>query len=120
MTLPERLRDLANALPSDHSAVTFTRADLLALADCGDEVVPTSPIGDLTVDEVAKQMKRAPSTVRGWLIANELRGYKLNRREWRVPRSALRDYVERQATASVGFPTGADVDIAAWRKVRGI
>ncbi len=34
MTIQERLRQLASALPSDDSAVTITRVDLLALLDC--------------------------------------------------------------------------------------
>ena len=33
MTLHERLRKLASALPSDRSAITITRADLLALLE---------------------------------------------------------------------------------------
>ena len=55
---------------------------------------------DLTVEEVAEEMLKAPSTVRGWLISGALRGYKFNNREWRVTRSALRDYMVRQAATS--------------------
>ena len=60
-------------------------------------------------------MNRASSTVRGWLIAGMLRGYKLNNRDWRVPRAALREYLEAQATQSSETP--GEVDITAWRKV---
>ena len=38
--------------------------------------------------------------MRGWLISGALRGYKFNNREWRVTRSALRDYIARQAATS--------------------
>ena len=52
MTLEERQRQLASALPSDHSAVTITRVDLVALleSDSGDPGVGSTR--DLTVDEV--------------------------------------------------------------------
>jgi excisionase family DNA binding protein len=94
MTLRARLRLLASALPSNDSAVTLTRADLLSLAADADEATPSA--GDLTVTDVAEEVGRASSTVRGWLIAGALRGYKLNSRDWRVPRSALCEYVNAQ------------------------
>ena len=94
MTALDRLRQLASALHSDDSAVTFTRAGLMALLDedgVGGVIATSSQDAqELTVDEVAEQMRKAPSTLRGWLISGDLRGYKLNNREWRVPRSARR------------------------------
>ena len=116
MTLEAHLRQLASALPSDHSAVTITRADLVALleGDSGDPGVGSPR--DLTVEEVADQTSRAPSTVRGWLISGALPGYKLNDRDWRVPCAALREYLEAQATQAGESP--GEVDITAWRKVR--
>jgi excisionase family DNA binding protein len=94
MHLYERLR-----LPSDASAVTLTRADLMALLEDSDaEPRPVNVLADLRVQEVAHSIGRSPSTVRGWLGDGSLRGYKLNRREWRVPRSALRDYLDQQRT----------------------
>ncbi len=117
MTIQERLRQLASALPSNNSAVTLTRADLLALAADAGEAVPSS--GDLTVDEIAEEMGRASSTVRGWLIAGSLRGYKLNSRDWRVPRSALKEYVNAQEGATAYTEAKYNgVDISDWRKVR--
>lgn len=118
MTLHERLRQLATALPSDSAAVTLTRADLLSLVDGAEE--PVGPSGDLTVDDVAKEARRAPSTVRGWLNSGELKGYKLNHRDWRITRHALRDYLHRQARTTVASDQDRGVDISAWRKAQGI
>ena len=81
-----------------------------------------SPSGgrDLTVEEVAEETGRAPSTVRGWLIEGDLRGYKLNGRSWRVPRSALRQYLDAQAARPASLPAADTdpVDISAWRTVQ--
>jgi hypothetical protein len=40
MNLPDRLRQLADALPSDASAVTLTRADLVALVESAEAPSP--------------------------------------------------------------------------------
>ena len=89
MTLHDRLRQLASALPSDDSAVTITRADLVALLERDSRETEVGSTRDLTVEEVADETSRAPSTVRGWLMSGALRGYKFNNRDWRVPRAAL-------------------------------
>lgn len=116
MTLSERLRALAEALPSDASSVTLTRADLLTLAE-GSGDAPLA-VRDLTVEEVAQEVQRAASTVRGWLIAGKLRGYKLNGRDWRVPRAALRAYLDAQTRApEKATPSRATANITAWRNV---
>jgi excisionase family DNA binding protein len=121
----ERLRQLVSALPSDTSSITLTRRDLVGLLE-GDDVGPSPDtfVADLRVEEVADVVGRSPSTVRGWLIAGSLRGYKLNRRDWRVPRSALRDYLDGQMAGSAGPATDSseyqDVDIGAWRDLRGL
>ena len=75
---------------------------------------------DLTVKEVAKETDRAPSTVRDWLLSGALRGYKFNDRDWRVPRAALEEYLDAQSKPTSATPrdTG-DVDIRAWRRIRG-
>lgn len=114
-TTADRLRQLAAALPSDRAAVTLTRSDLLALVDAREE--GAAPGRDLTVEEVATEVGRAPVTVRGWLVAGALRGYKLNHRDWRVPRSALREYLDAQRRPNDPTPDG-DVDLGAWRTVR--
>ena len=72
------------------------------------------------MEEVADETSRAPSTVRGWLISRALRGYKFNNRDWRVPRAALCEYLEGQLIEASEIPPDVgEVDIAAWRKVRG-
>ncbi len=120
MTLKERLRRLASALPSDDSAVTITRADIVALLEDDGRETEVGSTRDLTVEEVAKETGRAPSTVRDWLISEALCGYKLNGRDWRVPRAALEEYLDAQSKPTSATPrdTG-DVDIRAWRRIRG-
>ena len=117
MTLRDRLRQLASALPSDDAAVSFTRSDLLALLD--EDGISAAPARDLSVEEVAEETRRAPSTVRGWLISGALIGFKLNQRDWRIPQSALRNYLKAQTETSDPPRETGEVDIAAWRKVHG-
>ena len=120
MTLKERLRQLASALPSDASAVTITRADIVALLEDDGRGTEVASTRDLTVEEVAKETGRAPSTVRDWLISGALCGYKLNGRDWRVARSALRQYLDAQSTHATETPGEVGkADITAWRRVRG-
>ena len=115
MNPSERIRLLVAALPSDDSSVTFTGADLAGLmveleGDSGPEATR-----DLTVSEVAAETQRAESTVRGWLISKQLRGYKLNGRDWRVTRAALPEFLEAQSKEPERESDGL-VDIAAWRR----
>lgn len=122
MTVQERLRQLISILPSDESTVAFTRADLVRMLD-GEEETIAALDRDLSVEEVAEKVGRAVSTVRTWLIAGDLRGYKLNGKSWRIPQSALRAYLDAQTTvnAPVQDPQDdeddEDVDISAWRKI---
>ena len=117
MTLHERLRQLALALPSDDASVTITRAALLALVE--EDGAPEAPVRDLTVEEVAEETGRAASTVRGWLLAGVLRGYKLNGRDWRIPHPALREYVSNQTERYESPSDAGGVDITAWRREVG-
>ena len=116
VTLEDRLRQLAAALPSDDSAILITRSDLVALLKDAALVEPTH---DLTVEEVARETGRAASTVRGWLLDGGLRGYKLNRRDWRIPWPALREYLSTQGGMRTPPNEGGEVDITAWRRVVG-
>jgi len=90
VTLAERILQIVEALPSPDSSVTLTRSDLVGMVEESGGV----DAADLTVDQVAAKTNRAASTIRGWLIAGDLRGYKLNGRDWRVTRSALREYLD--------------------------
>ena len=118
MTGLDRLRQLASALPSDHSAVTLTRVDLFALLDDHGEARSESQ-RDMTVEEVAEETGRAPSTVRGWLLDGTLRGYKINDRDWRITRTALRDFLASQSKTENPPLEPGDADITAWRRVGG-
>lgn len=122
MTVQERLRHLISILPSDESTVAFTRADLVRMLDGEAETIAALD-RDLTVEEVAEKVGRAVSTVRTWLIAGDLRGYKLNGKSWRIPQTALRKYLDAQTTVSVrdqedqADEDDEDIDISAWRKI---
>ncbi len=118
MTGLHRLRQLASALPSEHSAVTLTRADLVALLDDHGEARSESE-RDMTVKEVAEETVRAPSTVRGWLLDRRLDGYKINNRDWRITRTALREFLASQPKKEGPPLEPGKVDITAWRRVRG-
>lgn len=54
---------------------------------------------DLTVEELACLFRRRPSAVRGWRGCGKLRGYKLNGRDRRVTRQAIREYEAAQGEA---------------------
>jgi len=71
------------------------------------------PVADLTVGEVAEELGRQPSTVRGWLGSGDLDGYKLRGREWRVPREALRAFLEGERNGGPSEPT----NLGSWREV---
>lgn len=112
MTIRERLQLLVDALPSDEAAVVLTRASIMALLGGSEDRVEK---GDMTVDEVARETRRAPSTVRGWLADGMLRGYKLNGRDWRIPQSSLETFLAEQRQPRRAAPATPASDIAAWR-----
>lgn len=76
----------------------------------------STPQRDLTVEEVAQHFGRAPSTVRGWLSREELRGYKLNGRDWRIPPAAVKEYEQQQLREELP-PDEKGTDISDWRRV---
>src|SRR5712691_13417420 len=99
----EQLRTAAAALPPG-TLVTLSREALLdvlgggrgdgAAATGGDE--PAAVAVDLTVTDLAQRFRRHPSTIRQWLEAGRLEGYKLFGREWRVPLAAVAAFQEHQ------------------------
>jgi excisionase family DNA binding protein len=79
---------------------------------------PLSSGRDMTIPDVGRgETRRAPSTVRTWLASGALEGYKLNGRDWRIPRGALRAYLDRQAPTRrrARVLEGAG-DLGAWRR----
>lgn len=58
----------------------------------------------LTVEEVARQLRVSPTTVRAWLIQGRLHGFKLTPKVWRIRREDFQAFVtaaERQADGSL-------------------
>jgi excisionase family DNA binding protein len=109
LSLKDRLRRIVEALPPG-SAASLPR-DTLAEWIGADE---PAPLSDLTVPEAAEIVTRKPSTVRGWCASGELRAYRLQGREWRITREALREFQDRQAN---GDELDTDDDLASWRDV---
>ncbi len=114
MTLADRLRQLAEALPPGGS-LTLTRVGLLELAGEGgsqpdQEVTPV----DFTVAELAARFHRSGSTVRDWCEHGRFEGaYKLNGRDWRVPQAAVDAFLAAQRRDE-----GPVAHLGAWRAVR--
>src|SRR5713101_1465588 len=115
MSLAERLRELAERLPSGGS-LTLTRDGLLTLAasdgDQADQAV--APQADFTVAELAARFHRSASTVRDWCEHGRFESaYKLNGRDWRIPQAAVDTFLAEQRGEKHVSSLGA------WRGVRG-
>jgi excisionase family DNA binding protein len=54
---------------------------------------PTEADDFLTVDEVARQLRVQPKTVRAWLGAGTLPGFKLAHKTWRITRADLQAFL---------------------------
>lgn len=122
MTVSDRLRQLVAALPAGAS-VTLPVAELRAWLD---EEGPGAAQGrgetreDLTIEETAERVRRAPSTVRGWLTSGLIpEAYKLRGRDWRIPPGALTRFLEREAEGKAGptlRPRRGKPDLGEWKK----
>lgn len=114
-SVADRLRELAERLPSGAS-VTLTRDGLLELAAvAGGRVEKTAPQAEFTVGELAVRFHRSPSTVRDWCGQGHFEGaYKLNGRDWRIPEAAVDAFVARQRRQ----PQEPLVRLSAWRAVQ--
>jgi excisionase family DNA binding protein len=114
VTLADRLRQLAEALPPGGS-LTLTRLGLLELAgaDASQADQEVTPV-DFTVAELAARFHRSTSTVRDWCEHGRFGGaYKLNGRDWRIPQAAVDTFVAEQRGEKHVSPLGA------WRAARG-
>lgn len=114
MTLAD-LRRAVELLPPG-SAVSLPREVLLeALGEVG----TTTESGDFTVAQVAQRFGRCESTVRSWLTAGLLRGYRLRGREWRIPAAAIVEFEQSEREGQRAEPdAGGAVDLGAWRKTK--
>lgn len=97
MNLADRLRDLAERLPSG-ATLTFTRDGLLGLATEDDADIGALGVrGDLTIAELAARFHRSSSTIRGWCQRGRFEdAYKLNGRDWRVPPAGVDAFLAEQ------------------------
>lgn len=127
MGLFRKLRALAEALPP--GASVNIPAEWL-LEELENEVIEDapqddSPIADITVEQLAGELNRSPSTVRGWLSSGAFPGaYRLQGREWRIPRTEVEAFLNRQrpqkpvAVRQAPRRQRTPADLGAWRKTR--
>lgn len=124
MTLADRLRRIVSAMPAGAS-VTLPVSELRGWIEEDGQPFDDSQeiVIDLTVEQIAEQFDRTPACVRGWCRAGRLPGaYRLNRREWRIPRAALAAYLEAERdrpTASSSPRRAGGSDLGAWRRDGG-
>ena len=110
------LRRALELLPAGASLTLPREALLEALGEVGG----TTDVGDLTVSQVAERFGRCESTVRSWLAAGILRGYRLRGREWRVPAAALAEFEQAEREGrEVEVGEGQAVDLGSWRRAKG-
>jgi excisionase family DNA binding protein len=69
----------------------------------------------MTVEEVARQLRVSPKTVRGWLVQGRLSGFKLTPKVWRIPREDFRAFVAAQAQAEKTYEVVGQ-DALGWRE----
>jgi hypothetical protein len=77
--------------------------------------LPEETVGDLSCADVATALHRKSGTIRGWCFRGELVGaYRLNGRDWRIPRAWLRAYLDLQSAGK--SPVNVEhVDLGSWR-----
>lgn len=121
MNIHERLTEAVRGLPDGAAVMLPVSAVRDWLAD--EPAGADGPLCDLTVEDVARELDRSTSTVRTWLAAGKVQGaYRLQGREWRVPRSALRQFLNEQGSTAQAHPGLDDrvADLGAWRKERTV
>ena len=91
MRIADRIQKMIDGMPAG-GAVTLPVDSLREwLSEAG-----TTIEHDLTVDDVAKFFDRSPVTVRAWIRGGRLRAYRFQRREYRIPESALEEFQDRE------------------------
>lgn len=112
--IESRLRELVRIGHPDGTVALRWLAQLLGDQPKDEEQVD-EPVRDLTVEEVGEHFRGAPSTVRGWLVRGRLRGYELDRRDWRIPPSAIGEYEQRQREPDSS--ASEEIDSSVWRRL---
>lgn len=120
------LRELAERLP-DGAALTLPKAALVEAL--GALHTSANPVGELTVEQLAQQLQRSPSTIRTWLELGHFPGAyhlpasgKEDKRgrarvgAWRIPIGALDAFRARDVTP--GKAPDKAVNLGAWRGKR--
>lgn len=121
MRLSERIAAIVDALPEDGSVNLPVSSLKEWLAEETGEARRSTmePLGDLTIEQVAAKVRRADSTIRGWLNGGLLPGaYKLRGRDWRVPAAVLSRFLQAQA-GDLEHPARGrrtPVEMGAWRR----
>jgi excisionase family DNA binding protein len=121
--IPARLRLLRNALPAGGSVVLTREALSELLGEVEEKKVGASPLssGDLTVAEVAAELKRSPNRVRDFIRSGELKAYHFGR-ELRCTRAALDAFVQAKREGSgprtIADRLGKPADLGKWRSVK--
>ncbi|MQA92209.1 MAG: helix-turn-helix domain-containing protein [Gemmatimonas sp.] len=126
------LRTIADALPPGSSVTLeggWLRAQLEEVENGSTQhKAANHRLADLTVEQVAEELGRSGSTVRGWLAAAEFpNAFKLNQREWRIPLSDVRAFLDRQRPQTEKWPESARLrrssrtqdDLGSWRQQIG-
>ncbi|MGH8071964.1 MAG: helix-turn-helix domain-containing protein [Candidatus Entotheonellia bacterium] len=78
---------------------------------------PTEADDFLTVDEVARQLRVQPKTVRAWLAAGALPGFKLAHKTWRITRADLQAFLAASRRGDTSADGGPE-DTPPQRKAR--
>lgn len=126
MNLADRLQKAVQGVP-DEGAITLPAGVLrqwIQEADGGPSEGAAEgrgePVADLTVPELADELGRSESTVRGWLPDVD-GAYKLGS-EWRVPRDAWRRHLNNLADDGDDGPpevrSSASASLEDWRQER--
>src|SRR5690349_10946135 len=76
------------------------------------EVQRDEQIVDMSAAEVAAKLGRTASCIRNWCASGVIPGaYRLNGREYRIPTSSLRAYLDGQAAAKEEPKSATPVDL---------
>lgn len=104
LTLYERLSRVVEFLP-DGAAVTLPVETVREWLDApaSNATPPASQFNaDLTVESIAAELNKAPSTVRAWFNQGIDGAYKLHGREWRISATDLHRYLRNTTPNGVG------------------